>query len=279
VRWKIDRPSPIEGYATPIVYAPPDGEPQILVFGSHALEAYGLKTGERLWWVGGVGYAPKGGPILGRGMVYVSAPGGDAPVFPPFDEGLKQFDANGDGRVQFEETRSDPYIHQHFGWMDPNGDGVIERTEYDHVWKASGAGHGLTAIRPGGKGNISATGIVWSVKKGYPNVPAPLLYKDVLYTVRTGGIITSLSPETGDILKMGRSESALEEYYASPVAADNKVFMISESGKVTVLKAGGRWEILAVNDLGEEVWATPAIANRTIYIRTRSALYAFAAAR
>jgi outer membrane protein assembly factor BamB len=279
VRWKIDRTSPIEGYATPIIYSPPDGEPQILVFGSHAMEAYALKTGERLWWVGGVGYAPKGVPVLGRGMVYVSAPGGDAPVFPPFDEGLKQFDANGDGRVQLEETRSDPYIHQHFGWMDPNGDGVIERTEYDHVWNASGAGHGLTAIRPGGKGNISAMGIVWSVKKGYPNVPAPLLYQDVLYTVRTGGIITSLNPETGDILKMGRSESALEEYYSSPVAADNKVFMISESGKVTVLKAGGLWEILAVNDLGEEVWATPAIANRTIYIRTRSALYAFAAAR
>jgi outer membrane protein assembly factor BamB len=279
VRWRIDRSSPIEGYATPIIYSPPDGEPQILVFGSHTLEAYALKTGERLWWIGGVGYAPKGVPILGREMVYVSAPGGDAPVFPPFDETLKQFDANGDRRIQRDETRSDPYIHEHFGWMDPNGDTIVDRAEYDHIWNASGAGHGLTAIRPGGKGNMSATGIVWSVKKGYPNVPAPLLYKDVLYTVRTGGIITSLNPGTGDVLKMGRSEAAMEQYYSSPVAADDKVFMISESGKVTVLKAGGTWDILAVNDLDEEVWATPAIANGTIYIRTRRALYAFAAAR
>jgi outer membrane protein assembly factor BamB len=279
VRWKIDRSSPIEGYATPIIYAPPEGEPQILVFGSHALEAYALKTGERLWWVGGVGYAPKGVPVLGRGMVYVSAPGGDAPVFPPFDEGLKQFDANGDGRVQFEETRSDPYIHEHFGWMDANGDGVIERAEYNHVWNASGAGHGLTAFRPGGKGDITSTGIAWRTKKGYPNVSAPLLYKDILYTVRTGGIMTSLNPETGDVLKMGRSESAMEEYYSSPVAADNKIFMISESGKVTVLKAGAQWEILAVNDLDEEVWATPAIASGTIYVRTRTALYAFGQAK
>ena len=279
VRWKIDRSSPIEGYATPIIYSPSDGEPQILVFGSHVLEAYALKTGERLWWVGGVGYAPKGVPVLGRRIVYVSAPGGDAPVFPPFDEGLKQFDANLDGRVQFEETRSDPYIHEHFGWMDPNGDGVIERAEYNHVWKASGAGHGLTAFRPGGKGDITSTGLVWRTKKGYPNVSAPLLYKDILYTVRTGGIMTSLNPETGDVLKMGRSESAMEEYYSSPVAADNKIFMISESGKVTVLKAGAQWEILAVNDLDEEVWATPAIANGTIYVRTRTALYAFGRAK
>jgi hypothetical protein len=55
--------------------------------------------------------------------------------------------------------------------------------------------------------------------------------------------------------------------------------MIGESGKVTVLKAGAQWEILAVNDLDDEVWATPAIANGTIYIRTRNSLYAFAQAR
>jgi outer membrane protein assembly factor BamB len=70
----------------------------------------------------------------------------------------------------------------------------------------------------------------------------------------------------------------MEEYYSSPVAADNKVFMVSESGKVTVLKAAGQWETLAVNDLDEEVWATPAIAHGTIYIRTRNALYAFSEA-
>ena len=57
------------------------------------------------------------------------------------------------------------------------------------------------------------------------------------------------------------------------------VFMVSESGKATVLKAGAQWEILAVNDLDEEVWATPAIASATISIRMRSALYAFATRR
>jgi hypothetical protein len=50
-----------------------------------------------------------------------------------------------------------------------------------------------------------------------------------------------------------RNNDALEEYYASPVAADGKVFMVSASGKMTVLKASAQWEVLATNDLGEEV--------------------------
>jgi len=50
---------------------------------------------------------------------------------------------------------------------------------------------------------------------------------------------------------------------------------VSASGKVTVLKAGAQWEILATNDLAEECWATPAIAGNNLYIRTRSALYSF----
>ena len=75
---------------------------------------------------------------------------------------------------------------------------------------------------------------------------------------------------------MGRTPEALEEYYASPVAGDGKIFMVSASCKVTVLKAGAQWEILATNDLDEECWATPAIAGNSLIIRTRGTLYSFA---
>jgi outer membrane protein assembly factor BamB len=97
-----------------------------------------------------------------------------------------------------------------------------------------------------------------------------------MYLMKEGGIVTSLDPVSGNVLKQGRTPEALEEYYASPVAADDKIYVISASGKVTVLKAGAQWEILATNDLGEEVWATPAIAGGNLYIRTRGSLYAFA---
>ena len=67
----------------------------------------------------------------------------------------------------------------------------------------------------------------------------------------------------------------MDDYFSSLVAADGKVYMVSQTGKVTVLGAGRPWKILAVNDLGEDCYATPAIADGRIYIRTRDALYSF----
>ena len=194
VRWKIDRSSPVEGYATPIIYSPSAGEPQILVFGSHALEAYALKTGERLWWVGGIGYAPKGVPVLGRELVYVSAPGGDAPVFPPFEEGLKQFDSNGDQRVQFEETRSDP-VHSRALRVD--GSQRRRRHRAQRIRRRSERqrrGPWSDRNPSWWQGERVIYGHRVEGEDGVPNVPAPLLYKDVLYAVKTGGVITSLKP-------------------------------------------------------------------------------------
>ena len=75
---------------------------------------------------------------------------------------------------------------------------------------------------------------------------------------------------------MGRTPQALEGYFASPVAADGKIFLVSETCKVTVLKAGAQLEVLAMNDLDEECWATPAIAGNSLIIRTRCSLYSFA---
>ena len=96
---------------------------------------------------------------------------------------------------------------------------------------------------------------------------------------KTGGIITSLDPATGRILKQGRSPGGLGEYYASPVAADGKVFLANTEGKITVLKAGAEWEVLAVNEINEEVNATPALSDGRVYVRTHGTLYCFSASR
>jgi outer membrane protein assembly factor BamB len=67
----------------------------------------------------------------------------------------------------------------------------------------------------------------------------------------------------------------VDSYFASPVAADDKVFTLSQSGKIVSLKAAGNWEILALTDLGEECYATPAIARGRIYVRSQNSLYCF----
>jgi outer membrane protein assembly factor BamB len=96
----------------------------------------------------------------------------------------------------------------------------------------------------------------------------------VIYLIRDG-ILTSLNPETGEAYKHARLTGALGHYWSSPVAADGKIFVASEEGKVVVLRAAPQWEILAVNSLDEDTFATPAIVDDCLYVRTRAALYCF----
>ncbi len=280
--WKKDRTN-YEGFSTPVVYKPKNGPAQLLVLGSNTLDAYSLDKGERLWWVTKVGTYPKGVPALNGDMVFVNGEGSDQPFLPPYEDTLKKHDKDNDQRIQYDEMKSEPQGQEHFGWIDANGDGYIDRAEYDFIRiGTSTSGHGITAVRlggTGGSGDLTPTKVAWRLQKSYPNIPAPLVYRDVMYLMKEGGIVTSLNPATGEVLKMGRTPEALEGYYASPVAADGKIFMVSESCKVTVLKAGAQWEVLATNDLDEECWATPAIAGNNLFIRTRNTLYSFAAAK
>jgi outer membrane protein assembly factor BamB len=96
-----------------------------------------------------------------------------------------------------------------------------------------------------------------------------------LYTLKEGGILTSFDVKTGQILKQARLQGAPGDYYASPVAADGKIYVISDEGKATVIQAGAQWEPLRVNDLNDGCKATLAIADGKLYVRTFGALYCF----
>jgi hypothetical protein len=67
---------------------------------------------------------------------------------------------------------------------------------------------------------------------------------------------------------------ALEDYYASPIGVDGKVYIASEHGKVVVLRAASDWEVLAINEFDSDIYATPAVSESQMYIRTQNALYA-----
>lgn len=273
--WTVKRPTTVEGFSTPVVRASEEGSPEILVLGSHRLDAYSAENGETLWWAGGLGYLPKGVPVIGRGFVVVSTSGSDRPSFPPYSETLRKYDANHDGQIVREEVPTEALLHEHFGAVDTNRDGFLDEGEYSFVRMAGVGGYGFAAVSLQDSARQTERKILWRYKKTYPNVPSPILYRDILYSVKNGGIIVAMNPVTGEVLKAGRTKEAMEKYFSSPVAADGKIVMVSESGKVTVLKAGRDWEVLAVNDLGEECWATPAIASGSLYIRARNTLYCF----
>lgn len=132
----------------------------------------------------------------------------------------------------------------------------------------------VTAVRPGGNGEVNETNILWSEHKGVPGVPSPLYYKGRLYTFLNGGIVYCREAKTGKLLYAGRL-GALGDYYSSPVAADDKVYIASAEGEVVVLDAGDELKVLARNKLDGGILATPAVLDGKIYVRTESHLYAF----
>jgi hypothetical protein len=91
--------------------------------------------------------------------------------------------------------------------------------------------------------------------------------------------MTTLNPKTGEVLKQGRLPNALEQYWASPVAGDGKVYMLSQACKLSVVKAQGEWEVIEMSDLDDECFATPALIDGGMYLRTKQWLYFFKNAR
>jgi len=275
-RWKTERPGLTVGWATPTVFRPAKGPAELIVLGSTRLDSYYLATGEPHWWspLGSMGAV--GTPVSIGETLFVVTSSTNEPWMPAFATVLGKYDKDQDGRLSFHEFREDPDLGEHFGWIDANGDNFVDAQEWNAA-RAMGMGeYGAVAIRPDNvRGQLGPAAFGWRFKKNLPFIPAPLVYRDVYYMVRDGGIITSLNPATGQLLKQGRSPGALGEYYASPVAADGKVFLASGEGKMTVLNAAPEWEVLQVSDLGEEIRATPALNDGRIYVRTRTSLYCF----
>jgi outer membrane protein assembly factor BamB len=190
------------------------------------------------------------------------------------------YDKDHDGRLSHDEFKGDKDLGEHFGWIDGNSDGFITEAEWNKARSLGTGDFGAIALEPEKlRGQLESSAVRWRFKKNLPYIPAPLVYRDVYFMVRDGGIITSLDAATGRLLKQGRTPEALGEYHSSPVAADGKIFLASTEGKITVLKAAAEWEVLQVNDLADEVHATPALSEGRIYVRTHGALYCFGASR
>lgn len=276
LRWKKDRPGMKIGWSTPMVFRPDATRAEVVVLGSTRLDAYDLGSGAQLWWLPLASDGAMGTPLANGDTLIISTSGSNEPGLPTFASVLSQYDKDKDGRLSLQEFRADPNLGEHFGWVDENDDKFIDMEEWNKT-RSYGVGEwGAIAVSPGkAKGQLEQGAIRWRLKKNIPYIPTPLLYQSVCYMVKSGGIITSVDPATGRILKEGRSPGALGEYFASPVAADGKVFLANTEGKITVLKAGAQWEVLAVNDMGDDVHATPALSDGRLYVRTHGTLYCF----
>ncbi len=148
------------------------------------------------------------------------------------------------------------------------------------VMSGKGDVHPVFAIRPGAVGDISLKEdessnnfVAWSQQKNGPYLPTPLVYGDYLYTCDTRtNVVTCYEAKTGKQVYRERLPGH-GTYTASAVAADGRIYFVSEESGVCVVKAGPKLEVLAVNPMDDLCFATPAIADGMIFIRSQHFLY------
>lgn len=284
---------------TPLI----DGERLYVHFGHQGTAGLDLE-GKVVWRTNEHRYAPVHGnggtPLLTPGKLIFSGDGGDKQFVVALDTAtgktiwktdrksaaFKRFSFSTPllitvkGQVQIVSPASDAVMA-----YDPTSGKELWRAKYDgySVIPRPVFGHGLVflssgydrpsllAIRVDGTpGDLTPTHIAWTTDKGAPHTPSPLLVGDELYTVSDQGIASCLDARTG---KVHWRERVGGSFSASPTFADGKIYLQSEDGVTTVLRAGTKFENLAQSKLNERTFASYAVADGAIYLRTESQLY------
>ena len=131
----------------------------------------------------------------------------------------------------------------------------------------------LLAVRPDGRGDVTASHVVWSLRRGAPHTPSPIHVGSALYVIDDGGVATCLDAASGQVhwrRRIGGNHSA------SPIHAEGRIYFQSEEGRTTVIAASTEYQLLAVNELDGATLASPAVSDGAIYLRSRSHLYRIA---
>lgn len=284
-RWRTPRGAQLESWTTPVLF-PSSAEPRLaLVYGSGSVAAYALADGAEVWRQGHVGPSPVCSPVLAPGaagadpMLVVCAPFLTEDPLPAFEAIAAECDRDGDTRIARAEAKAP--VTDFFNWADVDRDDVLTAAEWDEVRDACHSkdfGVVALAIQDGGKRATER----WRYRRSLPDIATPLIDAGVVHTLKSGGMLTSLDLASGEERGFLRLAGATGGFYASPIAADGKLYLASTEGVVVVASAGAEPKELAALDLGEPIEATPALGRfdserGALYVRTKAALYCFAA--
>ena len=295
VAWRTARALMGDSWSTPMVWRRNDIE-EIVTMGASKVVAYALDGTER-WSVGGlpgqsIALAVPGDGVLFASAFYATGTPESPWQVPAWSELRDRYDADGDGVIRIQDVPPDVRVmlrpevssqtdgstltlRRVIQLLDQNKDEATTQAEYEPaIASLRSRTSTVMAIRPGGRGDCTGTHVAWKDSRGVPEIASPLFYRDRLYLVRDGGMLTSYAPDGALVLDRKRL-GVPGQYAASPVAADGRIYAASVSGTVVVFRAGDTLEVLARNDLDEPIMATPAIAADTLYVRSAEHLWAF----
>jgi outer membrane protein assembly factor BamB len=298
--WEQPRSLFKAGWSTPMIWRHGEAE-ELVVLGSRRLTSYDPSTGAEIWWAGGFPQETVSIPAAGDGLLFASAAALGGRGDDKWDAAgtwkmtVEQFDRNHDNQIQRDEmTKGFAFIQRPELPKDNPGYGLPVRSMdtllkiFDHdknriigeaEWMQTMSGFAahsqpnLLAIRPGATKDARKSHVAWEIRRGIPETPSLLYCRGRLYLLRDGGVLTCLETATGKELFRERIGAA-GQYIASPIVAGEKIIAASVRGVVTVIQVDGQLHVLARNNFEEKIFATPAVAENKIYLRTTGHLYA-----
>jgi outer membrane protein assembly factor BamB len=277
-RWKTPRPDMLAGYAVPVI-CEAGGRSDIVVAGTGKLKGYDPDTGKEVWTCNTLLRTVMTSPVVKDGVIYVS-------VQSYGDSGrtlkaalLEWLDTNQDGKLSKDEVPKE--FWEKFDQSDKNKDGFLTGDEIDaafqHPSNMVGGGTTIQAVRGGGKGDVTKTHVLWNLHNKSPsNLSSPVVTGGRLFVVKAGGLSSCFDARDGKTLWELERIRNFGDYFASPIAADGKIYAAGRNGFIVVLEDGPKLKVLAKNDMGGDVLATPAVADGRLFIRTREKLYCIA---
>ncbi|HUR57910.1 MAG TPA: PQQ-binding-like beta-propeller repeat protein [Opitutaceae bacterium] len=142
------------------------------------------------------------------------------------------------------------------------------------VYTATGLPRGeLWAVKLGGHGVVTETHVAWKVATSVPNRPSPVLVGDLIFMVnQDSSVVTCLEAKTGAEIWRERLPG-LGKYSASPIHAEGRIYFLNENGHCPIIEAGRKFNVLAENKLEEGFMASPAVAGKALFLRSKTHLY------
>lgn len=298
LHWKDERLDMAVNYSHPVVCTV-DGRDEIVVAGTGRLIGYDPESGQRRWFAQVMLRNIKTTPVCLDGVIYVSVQSSAianqwlAAVDRDEKAGNKdnKLDKAEIQRYVGKQTIPEAFLKTTFDRGDLNKDGFLEGRELDlaflHPNNFAGADFNATgdaaaeqfilAVRGGGQGDVTKTHLLWKHKtKSTDHIVSPFVSGGRMFLVKDGGISTVFDTEHGESVRGPKRVGNGGGYFASPVYGDDKIYLASENGNVAVLKNTADYEELALNNVGESIIATPAIANGCLFVRTRTQILCFA---
>jgi outer membrane protein assembly factor BamB len=133
-----------------------------------------------------------------------------------------------------------------------------------------GSGRELWAVRPGRRGKVADSQVVWKHKRSVPRRPSILLVDDLIFMVDDGGVAACVEAKTGREVWTKRLGG---NFSASPIYADGRIYFFDQEGQATVIEAARQYKVVAVNQLDEGFMASPAVSGQALFLRSRTHLY------